>query len=278
MRAPALSSTARFRARITHQGDVTFRILELPGQHPPEASPVVLVHGIGMSHRYLSRLHRVLAESTRVFSLDLPGFGGLPKPAVDLDVVEMGAAIARVLEQLDVGPVVLVGHSMGTQWVVETAIQRPNLVQQTVIIGPVTDREHRSFPAQARALGLDTLRETPLINAIVFTDYVRCGIPWYLVQLRHMLAYPLEDRVAELTVPLLVIRGAQDPIAGLDWCRLLRDRAVSGALVQIPGHPHICQHSAPRAVAYAIHAHDVADNERTRDDADTRPSEGEDTS
>jgi len=53
----------------------------------------VLLHGIGVSHRYLARLHLELARGTNrrnvqadagaaaVYSFDLPGFGGTPRPA-----------------------------------------------------------------------------------------------------------------------------------------------------------------------------------------------------
>lgn len=236
-------------------GRLAFRVLA--SAREPLAGPraVVLVHGIGVSHRYLSRLHDELAQTRPVYSIDLPGFGGLPKPGRDVDVPEMAAALATVIESLGVGPVVLVGHSMGSQWVVELGAQRPDLVTDVVVMGPVTDRRHRSVMAQTVALATDTLGETPAINAVVFTDYLRCGPRWYLTQLRHMIAYPIEDRVMSLRSPLLVIRGSRDPIAGLEWCRLLRSRAPRATLVLIPGQHHVAQQSAPRAVAAAIVAH-----------------------
>src|SRR3546814_980756 len=103
---------------------------------------------------------------------------------------------------------------MGSQWVVELAAQRPDLVAHVVAIGPVTDDEHRSVLAQAIALGRDSLGETPRINSFVFGDYLRCGIPWYVTQVRHMVSYAIEDRVAELRMPLLIMRGEHDPVAG----------------------------------------------------------------
>lgn len=216
---------------------------------------IVLVHGIGVSHRYLALLHDVLAEQRTVYSIDLPGFGGLPKPPRDVDVPAMAAALGVVVASLGAGPVVLVGHSMGSQWVVELAMQRPELVTDVVAMGPVADARHRTALAQTAALALDTLGEGPAINVVVFTDYVRCGPRWYLIQLRHMLAYRLEDRVAELRRPLLLIRGERDPIAGREWCRMLRDRAPRASLVAIPGQFHVAQQSRPRAVASAILAH-----------------------
>jgi pimeloyl-ACP methyl ester carboxylesterase len=234
---------------------LAFRVLASRAAPTPDRPAIVLVHGIGVSHRYLSRLHDVLAEERAVFSIDLPGFAGLPKPGRDVDIASMAQALGRVIETLDIGPAVLVGHSMGTQWVVEASLQRPETVTDVVIMGPVADSAHRSMLAQSIALTIDTLGESPSANAIVLTDYLRCGVPWYLAQLRHMLGYQLEDRVPELSSPLLVVRGSRDPIAGLEWCRQLRDAARSGRLVQIPGGFHVAQHSAPKAVASAILAH-----------------------
>lgn len=166
-----------------------FRVLASSPDRRVLGRTVVLVHGIGMSHRYLARLHQALSPDAAVYSIDLPGFGGLPKPGTDVSVAMMASALGHVIASLDAGPVVLVGHSMGAQWVVELAAQRPDLVETVVVIGPVADAAHRTAPAQMLALAIDTLGETPRINAIVFTDYLRCGMPWYLRQVRHMLAY-----------------------------------------------------------------------------------------
>ena len=243
---------SQWRADI---GRLAFRILASAGPGDGDRAPMVLIHGIGMSHRYLARMHDLLAAEGPVYSIDLPGFGGLPKPGADIDIAEMAAALGEVVASLELPPVVLVGQSMGCQWVVELAVQRPDLVAHVVAIGPVVDAAHRTFRAQSTALAVDTLGESPGANALVFTDYLRCGVPWYLTQLRHMLRYRIEDRAAELTRPLLIVRGGRDPIAGEEWCRHLRDTARDARLVVIPGHHHNAQQSAPRAVASAIQAH-----------------------
>ena len=87
-----------------------------------------------------------------------------------------------------------------------------------MLIGPVADDEHRSLPAQAFALAVDTAGESPATNALVFADYLRCGVPWYLAQARHMLRCALEHLVGGLLMPVLVIRGLNDPTAGSAWC------------------------------------------------------------
>jgi pimeloyl-ACP methyl ester carboxylesterase len=210
------------------------------------------VHGIGTSHRYLGRLHDELGRTSAVHSITLPGFGGLPKPSRAPDVETMAGALGSVLEELGIRDATFVGHSMGAQWVVELALQRPDLARTVVAIGPVTDDRNRTLHAQLGALAVDTLGETPLVNAMVFIDYVRCGPLYFLRETAPMLRYPIEERVASLTVPLLVLRGGRDPIASERWCRRLRDSAPRGTLVTVPGHSHVVQHTAPRAVASAI--------------------------
>ena len=239
-------------ARVVDPQGREFRVFS---SHGTPGDPVyVLVHGIGMSHRSLEGLHAVLAENATVHTIDLPGFGGVPKPAGDLDVPTMAAAIGRVIDGLGATRVIAVGHSMGAQWVTELGVQRPDLVTHVVAIGPAADERHRTALGQGIALAVDSTRELPGTNAIVIADYIRCGLPWFVAQLRHMLAYPVEDRVDLLRMPLLVVRGGWDPVAGRRWSRQVRDRGGKAMLVEIPWRPHHAQRSAPRAVASAIRA------------------------
>lgn len=237
---------------LYHHGPLTYRVLADASPHAPGGPTFVLVHGIGMSHRYLSRLHAILAKKGATYSIDMPGHAGLPKPDVDADIAIMARGLADTIESLEVGPVVLIGHSMGAQWVTAVALESPHLVDRVVLMGPVADSEHRTLPAQTAALARDSLGEPAGINAIVFSDYLRCGMPWYLVQARHLLTYAIEEHVALVQVPTLVLRGARDPIAGPEWCRRLADIAPEGHCVEIPGQHHVVQHSAPHEVASAI--------------------------
>lgn len=220
----------------------------------PGATPYVLVHGVGTSHRYLARLHALLATHADVHSIDLPGFGGLPAPAGSPGVPRIAAALAKAVDALGVTSAVLVGHSMGAQWVVDLAVQRPDLARAVVLCSPVTDSSRRSMLPQTLLLGLDSVQEPPNVGAIVLGDYARCGPAWYFAQVRHMLRYPLEDRVATLTAPVLVLRGGKDRIANLPWCTALRDRAASGTLAVVPGHRHLVQFTAAPDVAAHIRA------------------------
>lgn len=230
---------------------LTFRVLST--RHAAADAPTfVLVHGIGTSHRYLTRLHAELAARATVHSIDLPGFGGLPAPKGAPGVPEISHALGTLLERTGVTHAVLLGHSMGVQWVVDLAAQRPDLARAVVLCSPVVDRAHRTRRMQAFLLSHDSALETPRAALTVFREYLRSGLRWYAAQARHMVRYPLEDRVATLSVPVLIVRGSKDRIAGQRWCSELRDRAADGTLAVVPGHRHLVQFTAPATVAAGI--------------------------
>ena len=205
-----------------------------------------------MSHRYFDRLQTELSKHGHTYVLDLPGFGGTQKPTKQLQVSEYASAIATALDSAGVSSCVLMGHSMGAQFVTELAIQRPGMVSELVLIGPVTDAARRSVLWHSLTLALDSLKERPMTNALVLTDYARCGLPWYFTELPVMLRYRLHERLRMATQRVLIIRGSQDPVSRRSWCLRLVDSAKDGNLVEIPGQPHVTHRGGAREVASAI--------------------------
>lgn len=218
----------------------------------PGAPVFVLVHGIGMSHRYLARLHGELAGSGTVHSVDLPGFGGTRRPAHRMSIADGATALGGALDAIGASGVVLVGHSMGAQFVTELAARRPSLVAHLVLIGPATDPRRARPLIQALDLTRDAVKEPPSGNALTFTDYLRCGPRWYLTELTPMLAYRTDERLRDVVAPTLVIRGTDDPIARREWCAELAATAADGSLVEVPGHRHLVQHTAATRTAAAV--------------------------
>ncbi|QDW31525.1 alpha/beta hydrolase [Arthrobacter sp. KBS0702] len=241
------------RIEVEAAGHLGHVFASRPPGGPTAAPAVVLIHGIGASHRYLQRLHGLLADSVDTFSIDLPGFGATPRPERTLSVAEHATYILGALEQLGVLEFVIVGHSMGTQFAVEAARQQPSRIPHVVLMGPVVNDRRRTVAQQALALGRDCLFfESPSSNALVFTDYLRCGPSWYLKNLRVMMDYPIEEEIAGVRAPVLVLRGANDPVAPADWCRRLAARAATAMFLEIEGTGHVVQHNRAVQVADSI--------------------------
>lgn len=205
-----------------------------------------------MSHRYFGQLHAKLDAIGETYALDLPGFGATPQPGEALSVEEYASFTADMLARLGVTSCVVVGHSMGVQFAVELARQQPSLVSHLILIGPVVDSRRRTVVQQAIALARDSLGERPSTNRIVFGDYLRCGPRRYLTELAAMMDYLTEQKIDEVHTPILVMRGARDPIAGRQWCELLAARAPSARFVEVNGGYHVVQESHPQQVLELI--------------------------
>jgi pimeloyl-ACP methyl ester carboxylesterase len=238
--------------RVVTTGSLTSHVHFMAGPAGSSGPVFVLLHGIGMSHRYYRKLQAVLAEHGDTLTIDLPGFGGTPTPDRQLSVADYAVHAAAVLEKMGAGRVVLVGHSMGTQFATELAVQRPDLVSHVALLGPVVDPERRTVRQQTLALGLDSLRESPVGNAVVLTDYARAGLRWYLTELPVMMTYDLQARLALVSQPVLVVRGSRDPVAPRLWCEKLAATAPDGRFLEIPGKPHMVQHGAAARTATGI--------------------------
>ncbi|GAA1441814.1 alpha/beta fold hydrolase [Leifsonia poae] len=209
----------------------------------------LLIHGIGVSSRYFERLVPRLAPNGRVVTIDLPGFGRAPKPDRPYTVEDFAEVVADVVDRLRLGSCVVVGHSMGSQVATRLALRRPDAVAALALIGPVIDARERSAVVSGLRLAQDTIGERPRANWLVLSDYLRCGLPWYLAVLPSMLAYRIEDDLREVTAPVTLIRGAGDPIARTDWLRMLAERGPAATAVEVAGARHLVIHSHPAETA-----------------------------
>ena len=219
---------------------------------PTTARIYVLLHGIGLSHRSYGRLARELAKSGTVIGVDLPGFGGRRRPKQVVSVAEYAEVVAQLLTLMGVDQYEVIGHSMGAQIALELALIDLARARSLVLVGPVVDSRRRTLFDQAVDLGRDSAKEPPATNLMVLRDYLVCGMRWYLTELRAMITYRTEERIDQLAVPLLVIRGANDPIASSSWCTRLAGAATVGTAVSVAGHRHVVVHTAPKQVAALI--------------------------
>lgn len=213
---------------------------------------VVLVHGQGVSHRYLGPLARRLSHGARVVALDLPGFGLSPCDRTDLDVPDLAEAFAAWVQEAGLAGAVVVGHSTGCQVVVEAALRHPGLLGRLVLAGPTVDRRARTWAQQAGRLLADLALERPDLLLVLARDYARCGVRRYRQTFDHMLADRVEDKVGRLLQPVLLVRGSLDPVSPRAWNLLLLSRLVDGRLVELPWGGHNAGWSRPSAMARAV--------------------------
>jgi pimeloyl-ACP methyl ester carboxylesterase len=195
----------------------------------------VLVHGLGVSHRYFRRLRRLLPRAA----------------APDLDGRSIDE-LTRSLERAVARPALLLANSLGCQVAAELAVRRPELVRALVLIGPTWDPAAPSLPRQFLRLLNGSYREPPSLLPVLAWEYLLWGPARMLAAARSMLRHPVAERLAEVAVPVVVVRGEHDPLCGAAWARLAAAVPRDGRLVVVPGAAHAVHWSHPAAVVEVV--------------------------
>ena len=168
---------------------------ELPGRPPPV---VLLHHGAG-SVRAWDAFLPAIAGGRRLVAYDRRGFGSSPRDAVfDAGLFERDAAdLAALLHAHGAAPAHLVGHSDGATVALVTAYLHPELVVSvTAIAGHV-----RLDPATREALRDFDPPSTPEEEA------------WYELWTRGLDEWDIEERLAAVRCPVLVVHDRRDPLS-----------------------------------------------------------------
>lgn len=211
--------------------------------------PLVFVHGIGVSGRYLRPTARLLAADARVLVPDLPGFGQSERPRRALGVAGLAQALAAWLSAVGVERADFVGNSLGCQTLVHLAVAEPQRVERLVLVGPTVDAEARSFLRYAARLVRDMAREPAGLVAIAGFDYLLYGPLRFVATARSALADRIEEHAPLVTAPTLVVRGERDRLVSQRFAEQLAARLPRGELVVVPQAAHAVNYADPQALA-----------------------------
>lgn len=84
---------------------------------------LLFIHGWCINQTYWSEQIPIVAKNYRVVTIDLPGFGQSGDNRSDWSMEAYGQDVQAVIEQLDLQQVILVGHSMGGDIMLEAALR-----------------------------------------------------------------------------------------------------------------------------------------------------------
>jgi 2-hydroxy-6-oxonona-2,4-dienedioate hydrolase len=237
--------------RSTVGGMSIFTLISAQGDQSTQ--PIVLVHGLSMSGRYLLPTGRILAATRPVYIPDLPGFGRSAKPDYALTIPELADVLAAWMAVEGVERAAFLGNSFGCQVIAEFALRHPHCISQAILTGPSVDPAGRSALQQITRLFFDAiLFESIWFYAIALFDYARAG-PWRTIKtLEYLLNDPIEDKLPQVEIPTLVVRGSQDLIVPQRWAEDAARSLPHGQFVVIPGEAHVVNFSAPHRLARIV--------------------------
>ncbi len=194
----------------------------------PGAPTIVLVHGFTQNTRCWGDLPQQLNRRFRVLAVDAPGHGSSPARHDDAGPAEAARLIGEVGGQAR-----YLGYSMGGRLCLQLACDRPDLVEELVLVGATPgltspdarETRNRADAALADRLereGLDAFLEhwlsLPLFAGL---DEAGAARPARLRNRPEGVAAslrccgtgrmePLWDRLSLLTMPVLLLAGASD--------------------------------------------------------------------
>jgi pimeloyl-ACP methyl ester carboxylesterase len=216
-----------------------------------DTPPLVLVHGLAVSHRYMMPLAARLAAHHPVHVVDLAGFGLSGDPGRVLDVAAHADHLATWLEATGLPAVTILGNSFGCQVAVDLAVRHPTRVGGLVLVGPTMDPSARTASRQILRWLRDTAREDPLQLPILLRDVRDAGPHRVAGTLAHALRDPIERKLPMVKVPVLVTRGSREPIVPMAWARTATRLLPHGELGIVPG-PHNANYGASDHLAELV--------------------------
>ncbi|MGH8288523.1 MAG: alpha/beta fold hydrolase [Steroidobacteraceae bacterium] len=235
-----------------------------------EGTPLLCLHPSPLSGRVFERFLAVAGADRSIFAPDLPGFGDSDPPPQDAGLAEHAAAIGDFLDTMRLRRVDLLGHGFGALVAVELASARPDQIRRIVLVSPPPSREggprvppgasseaapSRRPPAAdgshlleewGRAVAYCGAGATPDIVSTAVAERLRNS-----AQAAGAAAaerdYPLRARLAQLSVPLLVLRLGSEAESA-------REVPARARLIELPEHGGSVFQTAPETAAQALEA------------------------
>ena len=213
--------------------------------------PVVLVHGFGISSSYFVPTIGVLAREFSVYAPDLPGHGKSATPRKALDIPGLADALIAWMDAVGLSRATLVANSMGCQVAVDTALCHPKRVDRLVLSGITCDPSARTFWKQLRRYFGGGGKFNPSLLWLCVRDYSRMG-PRLVAELRSMLRDPIEEKLPQLQVPTMHLRGERDKISPQPWFEQAARLARAEQTAVLKSGGHAVHYSDPEQFLSAI--------------------------
>lgn len=239
-------------SRWINVGDRLFHYVASVNPANRNLPPIILVHGLGVSSRYMIPTAARLAPHRTIYAPDLPGFGRSRKPPRPLNLTELADALLAWMELLGIDRAVLLANSIGCQIVVDLALRRPELVEQLVLVSPTVDREARMVWRSFMRLLLDVPRERVSLGFIAFLDYLRAGLGRTALTFGYAIQDRIEERLPDVRQSVLVVRGQHDPVVPERWAEEVSRLLPASQLVVIKGAAHAVNHNSPEELVRVV--------------------------
>lgn len=239
---------------------------------PANADTLVLLHGFSANKDNFVRAAKYLTPKYHVIIPDLPGFGASSAPAdADYSLAAQSQRISQILDALQLPRVHLGGNSMGGYLAAYFGAQHPQRIASLWLLNPAGFESDALSPVRQAYHDTD---EVPLlirtpedydrVLALVFHEppYIPGFVKGHLAReaaARHdhyarifkqiYGAQALEPLVPQMTMPALMVWGADDRVLSPVGAEIFRKLKPDATVIVMPDIGHLPMLEAPKQTA-----------------------------
>jgi pimeloyl-ACP methyl ester carboxylesterase len=241
---------------------------------PPDRPTLVLTSPWPESIYAFAGLWSTLAQRARLFAVDLPGFGASERRDDLLSPRAMGGFLVRLVDEVGLGRVHLVGPDVGTSAALFAAADHPDRFAGVIVgTGGAAIPLDLGEPLRSWVLDPDLDKYRGIDPHVVVetamstvaggvpdesrADYLSCYEGDRFVEsMRYVRRYPeelpvLTELLPQISVPVTLINGEHDPVVPLANAEYLDARLPDSRVVVIDAG-HFVWEEAPAEYASAI--------------------------
>jgi len=227
-------------------------------QDEGRGEPIVLLHGWGVSSQSLAGVASSLAAGFRVISVDLPGFGWSRAPADAWGTAQYADQVRRLLDELGLSRVALLGHSFGGRVSIVLAAQHPARVSRLILVASAGVRPRPRLTVRAKVAATKLVRRVLTLpgsgrlgerilrrweDRVGSRDYRAAGA--MRPTLVRVVNEDLVPMFSMIQAPTLLLWGDQDLEVGRPAIEMMAGRIRGAHLVVLPGAGHFPFQDAP---------------------------------
>ncbi|WP_417580520.1 alpha/beta fold hydrolase [Pelagibacterium sp.] len=223
----------------SEDGTVNIDGLEMHYQVHGEGEPLLLIHGGLMTIEAWGPILPALAESRKVYAIELEGHGRTVDLDRPLSMQQFAQDVSGFIAQMDLGPIDIIGFSMGGGTAMGVGILHPELVKNLVIIS--ASHQAESIWDSVRAgwpyMTAEMMEGTPMLAAYEAVAPQPERFAGVVDKIRELMIADkdswTDQQIASIPVPVLMIIGDTDLIQfdkAVEMFRLLGGQSSTGAM------------------------------------------------
>lgn len=245
--------------------------LEYVEKGDPSGTPVIFLHGLTDSWHSFEKILPLLPESYHAFAITQRGHGNSDKSFTSYHPKDFANDVAAFVNKLQLGPVVIVGHSMGGVVGQQFAIDFPRLLKSLVIVSSDAAFTNNpglpEFYAEVTTLKdpidisfMDAFQRSTLAKPIeqafldtLVVESLKVPAAIFKSAFKGILETELVPHLREINRPVLIFWGDKDSICQQAGQYAMRNHISGAKLIIYQGTGHALHWEEPHRFVQDLH-------------------------